>query len=218
MSLATLHKTVCTDIDIGTALKEITSNPHIGDALAFDLLDGRHIECAVTDIDDKAIRFDSVDCLGDDMTYGKVEKWLDRIDHLMPDELREAIVDTERKHAIDGKKVGRLERLFLPAASELFSGDAVLGDDGLYKQMDWYKDRRHRMKMDEHGGDSTAYWTSSQRSGNSSVFCSVYTRRRCGRHRRLQHMAVRARLLPNLVNLLLISPRPLWARHQVNHE
>lgn len=100
MSFATLRKTVCTDIDIGTALKEITSNPHIGDALAFDLLDGRHIECAVTDIDDKAIRFDSVDCLGDDMTYGKVEKWLDRIDHLMPDELREAIVDTERKHTI----------------------------------------------------------------------------------------------------------------------
>ena len=78
MSFATLRKTVCTDIDIGTALKEITSNPHIGDALAFDLLDGRRIECAVTDIDDKAIRFDSVDCLGDDMTYGKVEKWLDR--------------------------------------------------------------------------------------------------------------------------------------------
>ena len=39
MSFATLRKTVCTDIDIGTALKEITSNPHIGDALAFDLLD-----------------------------------------------------------------------------------------------------------------------------------------------------------------------------------
>lgn len=30
------------------------------------------------------------------------------------------------------------------------------------------------MKMDEHGGDSTAYWTSSQRSGNSSAFCVVY--------------------------------------------
>ena len=35
MSFATLRKTVCTDIDIGTALKEITSNPHIGDVLAF---------------------------------------------------------------------------------------------------------------------------------------------------------------------------------------
>lgn len=157
------------EIDTPGGKQQIT----IINALAFDLLDGRHIECAVTDIDDKAIRFDSVDCLGDDMTYGKVEKWLDRIDHLMPDELREAIVDTERKHTIDGKKVCRLERLFLPAASELFSGDAVLGDDGLYKQMDWYKDRRHRMKMDEHGGDSTAYWTSSQRSGNSSLFCIV---------------------------------------------
>lgn len=173
MSFATLRKTMCTDVDIGTALKEITSNPHIGDVLAFDLLDGRRIECAVTDIDDKAIRFDSVDCLGDDMTYGKVEKWLDRIDHLMPDELRKAIVDTERKHTINGKKISRLERLFLPAASELFSGDSVLGDEDLYKQMDWYKDRRHRMKMDEHNGDSTAYWTSSQRSGYSTLFCNV---------------------------------------------
>lgn len=88
MSLATLRKNVCTNIDIGTALKEIAANPHIGDELAFDLLDGRHIECAVTDINDNAIRFDSVDCLGDDMTYGKVEKWLDRIDHLLPDELQ----------------------------------------------------------------------------------------------------------------------------------
>lgn len=173
MSFATLRKTMCTDVDIGTALKEITSNPHIGDVLAFDLLDGRRIECAVTDIDDKAIRFDSVDCLGDDMTYGKVEKWLDRIDHLMPDELRKAIVDTERKHTINGKKISRLERLFLPAASELFSGDSVLGDEDLYKQMDWYKDRRHRMKMDEHNGDSTAYWTSSQRTGYSTGFCDV---------------------------------------------
>ena len=99
-----MRKTVCTDIDIGTALKEIAANPHIGNALAFDLLDGRHIECVVTGIDDNAIRFDSADRLGDGMTYGKVEKWPDRIDHLMPDELREAIVDTERKHTIDGKK------------------------------------------------------------------------------------------------------------------
>lgn len=173
MSLATLRKNVCTDIDIGTALKEITTNPHIGDALAFELLDGRPIECVVTDIDDNAIRFDSVDCLGDGMTYNKVEKWLDRIDHLLPEEVRQAIVDTERKHIIDGKKISRLERLFLPAAPELFSGDDVLGDKGLYKQLDWYKDRRHRMKMDEPGGDSVAYWTSSQRSGTSANFCSV---------------------------------------------
>lgn len=131
MSLATLRKNVCTNIDIGTALKEIAANPHIGDELAFDLLDGRHIECAVTDINDNAIRFDSVDCLGDDMTYGKVEKWLDRIDHLLPDELQRAIIDTERKHVINGKKMDRLERLFLPAASELFSGDNVLGDKEL---------------------------------------------------------------------------------------
>lgn len=110
MSFATLRKTVCTDIDISTALKEIAANPRIGDALAFDLLDGRHIECVVTDIDDNAIRFDSADCLG---------------------------------------------------------------DEGLYKQLEWYKDRRHRMKMDEPGGGSVAYWTSSQRSGNSSYFCLV---------------------------------------------
>jgi len=173
MSFATLRINVRIDTDIGTALKVIIANPHVDDVMAFDLLDGRHIECAVTDIDDNAIRFDSVDCLGDDMTYGKVEKWLDRIDHLLPDELRKAIVDTERKHTINGKKISRLERLFLPAASELFSGDSVLGDEDLYKQMDWYKDRRHRTRMDEHNGNSTAYWTSSQHSGSSTNFCNV---------------------------------------------
>lgn len=173
MGFATLRINVRIDTDIGTALKVIIANPHVDDVMAFDLLDGRHIECAVTDIDDNAIRFDSVDCLGDDMTYGKVEKWLDRIDHLLPDELRKAIVDTERKHTINGKKISRLERLFLPAASELFSGDSVLGDEDLYKQMDWYKDRRHRTRMDEHNGNSTAYWTSSQHSGYSTNFCNV---------------------------------------------
>lgn len=173
MSFATLRKTVCTDIDIGTALKEITSNPHIGDVLAFDLLDGRPIECVVTDIDnDDAVRFDSVVGLGDCMAYGKIEKWLDCIDHLLPDELRKAIVDTERKHIIDGMKFCHHERLFLPAASELFSGNSVFGDADLYKQMDWYKDRRHRMRVDEHNGDSIAYWTSSQCSG-SPFFCFV---------------------------------------------
>lgn len=36
------------------------------------------------------------------------------------------------------------------------------------------------MKMDEHNGDSTAYWTSSQRSGNSSYFCVVYVNGHAG--------------------------------------
>lgn len=173
MSFATLRKNVCIGTDIGTALKEIIANPHVGDVMAFDLLDGRYIECAVTDIDDNAIRFDSVDCLGEDMIYGNVEKWLDCIDHLLPDELCKAIVDTERKHTINGKKISRFERLFLPAASELFSGDSVLGDEELYKQMDWYKDRRHRTRMDEHNGNSTAYWTSSQHSSYSTISCGV---------------------------------------------
>ena len=31
------------------------------------------------------------------------------------------------------------------------------------------------MRMDEHNGDSTAYWTSSQRSGSSTIFCNVST-------------------------------------------
>lgn len=173
MSFATLRKTVCTDIDISTALKEIAANPHISDMLAFDLLDGRHIECAVTDIDDNSIRFDSVNCITNNITYGRVEMQLARIDHLLPDEVRQVIVDTERNYVIDGKKMSRLARLFLPAASELFSGNSVLGDVGLYKQMDWYKDRRHRMKMDEHSGNFTSYWTSSQRSGSSTSVCNV---------------------------------------------
>lgn len=181
MSFATLRKTVCTDIDISTALKEITSSPHIGDVLAFDLLDGRPIDCVVTGIDDDAIRFDSMDSLGDCMTHGRVKKWLDRIDHLLPDELRKAIVNTERKHVIDGMKICHLERLFLPAASELFSGDSVLGDEELYKQMDWYKDCRHRMRMDEHNGDFNAYWTSSQHSGSPSNFCFVGSNGGAGR-------------------------------------
>lgn len=174
MSFVTLRKTISTNIDIGTGLKEITSHPRIGNTLAFDLLNGGHVECVITDIDGKGIRFDSVDCLWDEMSYDEIENWLDCIDHLLPDELRRAIIDTERKHTINGKKMDRLERLFLPAASELFSGDNVLGDEGLYKQMDWYKDRRHRIKMDDSDGAPTDYWMSSQYSNAPSCYlCSV---------------------------------------------
>lgn len=173
MSFATLGKTSYFGIDINTDLKRVTSNPHIGDVLAFDLLDGRHIECVVSDVYDSAIRFDSIDCLGDAVSCDRIEKWLLRIANLLPYDLRQVIVSAQRRHIINGEEVCCSEYVFLPAASELFGENDILGDEMLYEQKDWYKDCRHRIKMDDHRGTPVAYWTSSQCSGNFSSFCFV---------------------------------------------
>ena len=61
---------------------------------------------------------------------------------------------------------------FLPAASEVVDEDSCYGDKGLYKQLDYYKDARNRIRVDE-DGDTRVYWLASVRSGNSTYACGV---------------------------------------------
>ena len=63
-------------------------------------------------------------------------------------------------------------KLFLPAASEVFDEDNCYGDKGLYKQLDYYKDARNRIRVDE-DGDTRVYWLASVGSGNSAAACAV---------------------------------------------
>ena len=65
-------------------------------------------------------------------------------------------------------------KLFLPAASEVFDEDECYGDQGLYEQLDYYKDRRHRMKGEAKGEDTETYWLASVGSGNSTYAWNLF--------------------------------------------
>ena len=66
-----------------------------------------------------------------------------------------------------------LQKLFLPAASEIFPPESCYGDKGLYEQMDWYKKVQNRVRAFEKDGDADWYWTQSSYSGNSTYWCYV---------------------------------------------
>ena len=76
------------------------------------------------------------------------------------------IAEVERKQE-NGES--SLCRLFLPTESELF-GDCYYSEDDTYNQIEYYKDRRNRIKCNRKGGSPDWYWTASVRSGNSA-FC-----------------------------------------------
>ena len=63
-------------------------------------------------------------------------------------------------------------RLFLPTESELF-GDCHYSEDDTYSQIEYYKDRRNRIKCNRKGGSPDWYWTASVRSGYSAYCVHV---------------------------------------------
>ena len=54
----------------------------------------------------------------------------------------------------------------------MFDEDSCYGDKGLHKQLDYYKDARNRIRVDE-DGDTRVYWLASVRSGYSTLACIV---------------------------------------------
>ena len=61
----------------------------------------------------------------------------------------------------------------MPAASEVFDEERCYGDEGVYEQLEYYKDRRNRMRADEKGGYPDWYWLSSARDDSSTAACGV---------------------------------------------
>lgn len=130
--------------------------------------------CVVTDIDDKAYRIESRECVFVS-SFDEIDNKLDDIYKSLPEFLRVSIMETDRPHLDkDGNKVSNKSFLFLPAASEIFDEANCCGDKGLYKQLDWYKDRRNRMRRSGSDSDDTsAWWSSSARSGYTMHACIV---------------------------------------------
>ena len=140
-------------------------------------------------MDEDWIRFDSHDCLGETqwnqnnknaggIWNSDAQKYLDnKLWPMIPEDIRDLIIDSSRPYMEGGDEDAKenmfLTKLFLPDASELFERD----DDWfspLYEQLDYYKDRRNRMKATEPGGNNMAtWWTASAYSGNSAICVRV---------------------------------------------
>ena len=161
---------------------------HTGDEINCRLKDGEEVTFVVTDTNEEYIRFESKDCVGGTeicwsesgntncgLLASNVMKYLnEEIWNLLPDELQREIEPVVRKHKdADGNVKEYRTCLFLPAASEVFDEDSCYGDQGLYKQLEYYKDRRNRMRGAKKGEDTKPYWLASVRSGYSTSACFV---------------------------------------------
>lgn len=115
-----------------------------------EMLNGKKVEFVITESTPEYLRFESRDCIGKGFNLKDVEPWLEAQYKMIPDVLRVMILDTERVHYVKyGKNpeiIKKTVKLFLPAASEIFSEYECKADQGLYKQLDYYKDIHNRLR------------------------------------------------------------------------
>ncbi len=142
----------------------------VGDYKKGSTVDGQGFTLVVTDVTDEYVRFESRDCLGGSVQWNKkdttdggieesnVQEWLMlELFGKLPDDLRQVISKATRKYEDNEGNVKEYETLlFLPSASEVFDEDDCYGDEGLYEQMEYYKDRRNRMRGSAEGEASSS--------------------------------------------------------------
>lgn len=159
----------------------------VGDKVDFKLKNGEEVTVVVVQETEEFVRFESVDCVGgEDVSWNEndsnkggiaesdVQKYLNtKLWELLPDDLQSVISDIRRKYMDGDEEKEYTTKLFLPAASEVFDEDNCYGDEGLYEQLEYYKDRRNRMKGEAKGEYMCAWWLASVGSGNSTGACYV---------------------------------------------
>lgn len=159
----------------------------VGDYKKGSTVDGQGFTLVVTDVTDEYVRFESRDCLGGTVQWNKkdtteggieesnVQEWLMlELFGKLPDDLRQVISKATRKYEDNEGNVKEYETLlFLPSASEVFDEYDCYGDEGLYEQMEYYKDRRNRMRESAEGEDTCYWWLASVKSGLSTGACIV---------------------------------------------
>ena len=161
----------------------------VGDVVTSKLRNGNPQEWVITDIGKDYIRFEARDCIKDaeheinkewtnvgGIALSGMQGYLDNeIWALLPDDLQEVIATVDRKY-MDGKEEKIYQtKLFLPSASEVFDENNCFGEENLYEQLDYYRYRHHRVKLNGFGCGSAYWWLSSPYSGNATRFCSVTT-------------------------------------------
>ena len=180
--MAVLTQTVTTEAainweELAQKIKDNTSGLKVGDIITEKTLDGEEMDLVVVDRGPGWARFESKDCLPVEVAYNQnnrnaggfagsdVKHYLNKeVFNSLPEELRNVIAEVERKQE-NGES--SLCRLFLPTESELF-GDCCYSEDDTYSQIEYYKDRRNRIKCNRKGGSPDWYWAASVGSGNST--------------------------------------------------
>lgn len=158
----------------------------VGDIVRTILTNGDIAEWAIAEITDDYVRFDARDCVGEEycmndngynsggVADSDMQAHLDdKIWNLLPEDLKEVISETVRKYADDTETKEYKTKLFLADASEVFDPDNCYGEKGLYEQLEYYKNRHNRVKLDSYMGGSAAWWLSSPYVGNATSFCGV---------------------------------------------
>ena len=186
--MAVLTQTVTTETainweELAQKIKDNTSGLKVGDIITEKTLDGEEMDLVVVDMGPGWARFESKDCLPVEVAYNQnnrnaggftdsdVKRYLnEEVFNNLPEDLRNVIAEVERKQE-NGES--SLCRLFLPTESELF-GDCCYSEDGTYSQIEYYKDRRNRIKCNRKGGSPDWYWSASVGSGNSTHCVGVH--------------------------------------------
>ena len=146
----------------------------VGATVSCELTDGTPAEFVVTDVTDQYVRFETRNFIGGEVEWNEqdtnkggypdsdIRGYIDStIWGLLPEDLQAVISDVDREWKDkDGNCGTYTTKLFLPAASEVFDEDSCYGDKGLYKQLDYYKDARNRIRVDEDGDTSCLLYTS----------------------------------------------------------
>lgn len=172
--------------ELAAGVKDGTLPVEVGASVTCELTDGTPAEFVVTDVKDQYVRFESRNFIGgmvkwnnQDTTKGGypdsgIRGYIDStIWELLPEDLQAVISDADRVWKDTSGNCGTyVAKLFLPAASEVFDEDDCYGDKGLYKQLDYYKDARNRIRVDENG-EARFWWLASVRGGNSAFACFV---------------------------------------------
>lgn len=158
---------------------------NIGNYFITELCNGETVRFDCVSKKDGFVRFDSHDCAiksqwNEDRTnkggYVKslIRKNVDNFMYQLPKELQKLIAEAPRR-CFDGESICEFQtKLFMPDEGELFDDEDIY-NDRLYNQLDWYKDRRNRMKGEAFGKDTVAYWTASAVSGTSTNIVIVYS-------------------------------------------
>ena len=180
--MATLTQIVTTEKainweELAQKIRNNESGLRVGDIVTEQTLDGEEMDLVVVDMGDRWARFESKDCLQAEVPYNEnnrnaggfsasdVKKHLNEtVFNNLPEELRAVIAEVERTQ--ENGETFRC-RLFLPTESEMF-GDCCYSGDDTYPQIEYYKDRRNRIKCDKKGGSPDWYWLASVTSGSST--------------------------------------------------
>lgn len=104
----------------------------------------------------------------------EMQKFLDtEIWRLLPDGLKKLISVTRRKYS-DGEQIKEFEtKLYLLSAPEVFDNIHCYGENGLYDQIEYFKDEKNRVKCMKK--ETVFWWLSTPHAVIDTHFCGVTT-------------------------------------------